>query len=125
MPTPIPVGSHVPAAVKTHQLDNPPSNRVISSVGTPAGSFGQGPFQSLPAIDLINIKEALAARMTALSADSEANPEHVISTKRMLAIITAKLVPKSPSAEGGPLIASIPTASGVRPIPPVPPPAGG
>jgi hypothetical protein len=86
------------------------------------------PFSGLSAIDLINLKEALYSRLDALQADPGANLEHVTSTSRMLALITAKIVPRSPralAAAGAP-ISSVPTASGSRPILPVlPPPAIG
>jgi hypothetical protein len=100
----------VPAAVKVSQLDNPPRTRAISTAGIPVSS--RDPFSSMPAIDLVNLKEALTSRLSALEADVNANPEHIVSTGRLLAIINARF-------------ASPQTVSGVKPMPTVQRPLAG
>jgi hypothetical protein len=115
LPTVIPVGSNVPAAVKTSQLDNPPKTRA-SHFGTSAHLQPQTPFENFAAIDLFNLKEALETRLAGLNPDSE----DWVSTKRLLSLATVKLAPKQPKeSQDASLLYAGAAAPGVRPIPPV------
>lgn len=129
VPNPIPVGSRTPAAVKAPQLSNPPSARALPGGPTPSYSItAANPFQAFPAIDVLNVKAALLDRLGALESDPVANAENIASTRRMLAVANAKLVPRSPTAMAAvaPLPLPGPIASGVKSNPPgSPPPASG
>jgi hypothetical protein len=115
VPAAIPPGSQYPLNVTAAQLDNPPRTRVYS-IGHAAAPVNSqtSPFAGLAGIDMFNIKEALVARLTALNADPASNPDHIVSTNRILVLIQAMSFPKTP-APGE----AIPQAAGVTPLPPV------
>jgi hypothetical protein len=116
-------GGSVPANVKASQLDAPLRTRVLST--GPVQTKTNDPFSGLGFVDLLQVRAAMDARLTALSADPATNQDHIDSTKRVLALAQQRLAPRA-AQEGLTFLTPTvipPSAASIRQIPPMIPPA--
>ena len=93
-PPQVPEGFH-PPGTPAPMLDNPPRTRPMSA----SPPISQDPFSGLSMVDVLNIRFAMEERFNALTAEgTQANPTHLLSTKRLLDLAIAKLSPPPPNA---------------------------
>jgi hypothetical protein len=116
-------GGAVPGNVKANQLDAPLRTRVLST--GPVQTKTSDPFSGLGFVDLLQVRAAMEARLSALSSDPQTNQAHIDSTKRVLAMAQQRLAPRA-AQEGLTFLTPTvipPSAAGIRQIPPMVPPA--
>lgn len=116
-------GGSIPANVKAGQLDAPLRTRVLST--GPVQTKTEDPFSGLGFVDILQVRAAMEARLTALAADPETNQVHIESAKRVLTLAQQRLAPRAPQEGMTFLTPTVipPAAPGIRQIPPMIPPA--
>lgn len=91
---PLAPGGTDPTGVKADKLDAPLRTRVIST--GPQQITPVEPFSGLSFVDILNVRAAMADRLSNLSQDPASSQHDIESTKRVMKLAHQKLSPQQP-----------------------------